>query len=478
MKLAILGGGGFRTPLVYQAVATGAGGLVDGFEVTEIALYDVDAQRLAAIEAVIRAYVDGHLTPASGAASPPRLSVTTDLVEAVSGADVVFSAIRVGGATGRILDERVALETGLLGQETIGAGGLAYALRTIPVMRRIAHVIAEHAPGAWVINFTNPAGIVTEAMQAVLGSRAVGICDTPIGLVARVARLLGVPGADVSTRVSCDYAGINHLGWLRGVRVDGTERLPEILASDAALQQIEEARLVGADWVRAEAAIPNEYLYYYLDARAAAERAGSAEQTRGEFLHAQQGRFYAEALGARDAYALWREVLREREATYMAEARADGEDREEADITAGGYHEVALRLMAALVSGREDRMILNVANRTGGAGGIAGLPVLAALPADMTIEVPCRMDAAGIHPEPVSPLPLEHLGLVARQRGAERHILAAALTGSREEAWLGFSTHPLISSPALGKVLLERYEAAHPQIAALFAEGAAPSARL
>ena len=174
MKLTILGGGGFRVPLVYEAVATA----VTGLTVDEVALYDVDPARLHTITSVIEGLGE-QLTSSGRAVSLPRLNATSDLREALAGADFVFSAVRVGGAEARTVDERVALSLGLLGQETIGPGGLAYALRTLPVVLDIAHVIAEVAPRAWVINFTNPAGIVTEAMRTVLGDRVVGICDTP-----------------------------------------------------------------------------------------------------------------------------------------------------------------------------------------------------------------------------------------------------------------------------------------------------------
>ncbi|MGO1927401.1 MAG: 6-phospho-beta-glucosidase, partial [Brachybacterium tyrofermentans] len=253
MKLTILGGGGFRVPLVYEAMATGATGL----QVDEISLQDVDAARLRTITEVIDG-VRAQLEADGRAVHPPRVSATTDLREAVTGADFVFSAVRVGGAEARTVDERVALGLGLLGQETIGPGGLAYALRTIPVALEIARTVAELAPDAWVINFTNPAGIVTEAMRSLLGDRVVGICDTPIGLVRRVGRLLDVDLVAGERGAEVDYVGLNHLGWLRGVRVDGVDRLPGLLADDDALEEIEEARLIGKDWVRADGALPNE----------------------------------------------------------------------------------------------------------------------------------------------------------------------------------------------------------------------------
>ncbi|MGP5304752.1 family 4 glycosyl hydrolase [Brachybacterium alimentarium] len=488
MKLTILGGGGFRVPLVYEAVATGATGL----QVDEIALQDVDPDRLRTIADVIEGLraqleADGRISHA------PRLVATTDLRDAVTAADFVFSAVRVGGAEARTVDERVALGLGLLGQETIGPGGLAYALRTLPVALDIARTVAEVAPAAWVINFTNPAGIVTEAMRGVLGDRVVGICDTPIGLVRRVGRLLDVDLVAGERGAEVDYVGMNHLGWLRSVTVDGTDRLPDLLADDAALEEIEEARLIGKDWVRADGALPNEYLYYYLHTASAIDRITGSATTRGEFLAKQQGDFYlaagsADAAGnaptstgtgaARSADAccaspldLWRETLHEREATYMAESR--DEERREEDVAGGGYQEVALRLMTALATGRRERMILDVGNiGTDRQEAPASERIVPELPADAVLEVLCEVDGDGVHPLPIGPVELGRLGMMSSLRAAERKILHAARAGSRDAAWQGFSMHPLVSSPELGAKLLEGYIAGHPQIAELLDEGA------
>src|SRR5690606_24687273 len=223
--------------------------------IDELALYDVSESRLATIRAILDRMAQTR-------AHAPRIVATTDLTTALVGADFIFSAVRIGGTAGRILDERTALDLGVLGPETAGPGGLAYALRTVPFMTRLAEQIRLHAPEAWVINFTNPAGIVTEAMRRVLGDRVVGICDTPIGLMRRAdSALTGRPAEPAAGRF--DYVGLNHLGWLRSVTVDGVDRLPELLADDARLDGIEEARLMGPDWVRALGALPNEYLYYY-----------------------------------------------------------------------------------------------------------------------------------------------------------------------------------------------------------------------
>src|SRR5690606_19340890 len=265
--------------------------------VDEIALHDVDPERLATISAVIEEQ-GARLAAEGRAVALPRLIATTDLREAVTGADFVFSAVRVGGAEARTVDERVALGLGLLGQATMRPGGLAYALRTLPVALERARTTAELAPTAWTINFPNPAGIVAEAMRSVLGDRVVGICDTPIGLVRRVGRLLGADLVAGERGAEVDYVGLNHLGWLRSVRLEGTERLPGLLADDAALEEIEEARLIGKDWVRADGALPNEYLFYYLHTADAITRITGSATTRGEFLAKQQGDFYLGAAAA------------------------------------------------------------------------------------------------------------------------------------------------------------------------------------
>ncbi|GAA3703354.1 6-phospho-beta-glucosidase [Nonomuraea antimicrobica] len=443
MRLAVLGGGGFRVPLVYGAL------LRDTAKprVEEVVLYDVSPERLEAVSHVLRGLAAGH-------DDPPRVHVTTDLDAALRDASFVFSAIRVGGLAGRTADERVALELGLVGQETTGPGGVAYGLRTVPVAVRVAERVAALAPRAWVINFTNPAGMVTEAMRRVLGDRVIGICDTPIGLVRRAARALGLDPA----RVSPGYVGLNHLGWLCGLTYEGRDVLPRLLADDAALRRVEEARLLGADWVRSLGALPNEYLYYYYFAREAV--AAGAGRTRGESLLEQQDRFYA-AVRARpgDALAEWRRARQERDASYMAEARdsADAGERDAADLEAGGYEGVALALMAAIARGEPATMILNVRNG-------AAVP---GLPDDAVVEIPCAVDGSGVRPLATSPLPGRFLGLMQQVKAMEQTTIEAALTGSSGLAAAAFALHPLVDSVTTAHRLLDGYRARIPELAAV-----------
>ncbi|GAA2734685.1 6-phospho-beta-glucosidase [Pedococcus aerophilus] len=444
MRLAILGGGGFRTPLVYGALLTDH----HDQRVDEVRLHDVDESRLEAIGRVLTQMGADH-------DAPPSVLTTTDLDEALEGADFVFSAIRVGGLEGRTADERVALDLGLLGQETTGPGGLSFGLRTLPVARHVAERVRAVAPDAWVINFTNPAGMITEAMQQVLGDRVVGICDSPIGLGRRAAATLGLD--PLTTTV--DYVGLNHLGWLRGVHSAGEDVLPRLLADDALLGSMEEGQLFGLDWIRTLGAIPNEYLYYYYFTRDAVASIRGAEQTRGEYLLDQQRSFYAAmAASPPDALGEWDRVRMERNATYMKEARDEGEERDEHDVQGGGYEGVALAIMAAISRGEPASLILNVRNR----GAVRGVPE------DAVVEVPCTVDADGPKPLPVSALTPHQLGLVLQVKGVERLTISASATGDEREAVEAFALHPLVDSVTVARELVRGYRARIPAVDAVF----------
>jgi 6-phospho-beta-glucosidase len=428
----ILGGGGFRVPLICRELAA------SGLAVSEVVLYDVVPERLGVISAVLAA--DGL-----------PLRTTTDLDEALTGADVIFAALRVGGLAGRVADERSALDAGVIGQETVGAGGLSYAARAVPVVDAIARRVAELAPGAWVISMTNPAGIVTEVMAATLGPRVVGVCDSPTGLVRRTCAAAGVdPGtrlAQVPDGVEVDYLGLNHLGWLRGLRVDGTDRLPGLLADPDALKRTEEGRLFGADLLQALGAIPNEYLYWYYARSEALRDVRGAGRTRAEHVRAEQQRFFAAAAADPGrAAALWAEANDERNRSYFAELRSG--ERDAADVEAGGYEAIAIGLASALMgralSGSAPaRLILNVRN-----GG-----TVPALAPDAVIETVCRVDSDGAVPLPAAPPSDHELGLMSTVKSCERAIASAALTGSAADALRAFALHPLVGSLEAARTL-------------------------
>jgi 6-phospho-beta-glucosidase len=444
VKLVILGGGGFRVPLVHASLMNDPDRLVD-----ELVLQDVDVQRLRAIGAVID-------QQAQGAAWAPKVRMVTNLADALPGADMVFSAIRVGGLGGRSVDERVPLRHGLIGQETVGPGGICYGLRTVPVAVEIANQVARYAPDAWVINFTNPAGLVTEAMSAVLGDRVIGICDSPVGLCRRVAAALGVP----ENAASFDYVGLNHLGWLRAVTVNGRDRLPALFDDEEALTSFEEGKLFGAEWLRTLRAVPNEYLHYYYFARETLAQMQTQDTTRGEFLRGQQRVFYERIdQDPSEALRLWRETRSERENTYAREARAIAGmgERAACDMDGGGYEQVALRLMNSIAGNRSDTLILNVRNR----GVVAGLPD------DAVVEVPSFVDANGPRPLGTTPLDSHSLGLMLQVKATEQATIRAATKRSRSDALFAIATHPLVNSVAAAAQTLTDYIAAFPELAKL-----------
>jgi 6-phospho-beta-glucosidase len=438
MKLTILGGGGFRVPLIYQAL------LNDGQEprIDDVTLYDVDLGRLHAIESVLEQQASAMTNDSPPA---PTVQIATSLVDAIAGTDFIFSAIRVGGLTGRSRDEHIALDAGALGQETTGPGGLAYGWRTVPVAHQIAQTILTVAPQAQVINFTNPAGMITEAMRAVLGDRVVGICDSPIGLARRAARALRID----SNLISPDYAGLNHLGWLRRLLYQGEDVLPQLLSDEVALTEVEEARLLGPDWVRSLGCLPNEYLYYFYYTRDAIASICASDQTRGDFLLEQQHDFYkAVADEPNQALHYWNKTRQQREETYLAEVRDSQDSRQEADIAGGGYERVALDYMTAVMRGETTTMILNVANGS----------ALPDLPEDAVVEISCHVDHNGARPLVIDPLEGHQLGLVQQVKTVERLTIQASLEQNSDLMIKAFGLHPLVDSVSVARDLVSGYQ--------------------
>src|SRR5690625_3336561 len=271
MRLSLIGGGGSRTPVVYRGLVDRAKRLG---QVT-LVLHDVDPQALARVERII-AGIDEEL----GGGLP--VITTTDLESAVDGADFVLTAIRAGGFAGRTIDEAVPLAHGVLGQETVGPGGFALAVRNIPALQEIAHTVRRRAPGAWVINMSNPAGMATQALAPLLDGRVVGVCDSPRALTRGIAAAAGVD----AERLHIEYAGLNHLGWVNAAWYSGRDLLPAMLDSDH-LERIEEARLLGLDAVRAQRALPNEYVYFYEHTDTAIRNVVDRSDHRGAFLQRQ-----------------------------------------------------------------------------------------------------------------------------------------------------------------------------------------------
>jgi len=446
MRVTIIGAGGFRTPLTYRALLAAR----ERLGMSEVVLLDSDPARVATIEAVL-AGIDSEM----GVSLPRRVAV--DLDEAVRGAGFVLCAIRVGGLEGRIVDESVPLAHGVLGQETVGPGGIAFALRTLGPMRGIAEAIARHAPDAWLVNFTNPAGMITEALMPVLGERVVGICDSPDHLVREVAAAIGSPPAELAV----DYAGLNHLGWVVAARRAGRDLLPGLLADDARVARLPAAGLFGVARLRELGAVPNEYLVYFEHPDRAVAGFKREGATRGQALAAAQDAFYAAGPEpGRDAARTWRRAVHARNRSYMREARTSETEEpleDEDEQPAGGYEAAALAVMEALAGAEQQVLILNVRNR----GAVRFLD------RDAVVEVPAVVGPAGVRPLAAGELPPAARDLVLRVKEVERLTIRAAVEGSRALALEAIAHHPLVPSAAVAERILGDYLARDPALAAL-----------
>jgi len=293
----------------------------------------------------------------------------------------------------------------------------------------------------------------------------VGICDSPVGMFKRVARALDV---DID-RAVFDYAGLNHLGWLRRVLVNGQDLLPRLLKDPTALLDTEEGRLFGPEWLATLGTVPNEYLWYWYftsDALSAVERAG---RTRGEVLLEQQREFWADEASddpATSPFLRWERTRLERESSYMADSReatGAGERAQEDLDDGGGYDRVALQLMRAVSRDERTTLVLNVPNRH----------TLAGLDTDAVVEVPCVVDANGWRPYATAPLDPHAFALVATMKAVERSTIDAAISGSYATATRAVALHPLVSSVSAARGILDAQLAALPDLRAVL--GSPPS---
>jgi 6-phospho-beta-glucosidase len=405
MKIAVVGAGSTYTPELVSGLSRERARI----DVRQLVLHDVDAERLEVVGGLAQ-----RMLARQGYEG--RLEMTGELERALDGADFVLVQIRVGGQEARLRDETVPLACGCIGQETTGAGGLAKAFRTVPVMLSIAEAVRERAgSGAWIVDFTNPVGIVTRALLDA-GHRAVGLCNVAIGFQRSFARLLGVE----PERIVVDQVGLNHLTWVRAVRVDENDVLPQLLADhgDELAEEIELPRRLLDEL----GAIPSYYLrYFYAHDRVLAEQLGETPR-------------------AARVMEIERELLELYRDPQVAEKPALLEQR-------GGafYSEAAVGLVRSLASG--DGAVHEVDFRNEG--------TLTGLAADDVVEVPARVGRDEIVPLPQAPLAPELLGLVQHVAAYERLAAQASASGDLDLARKALLAHPLIGQHELVEGLLE-----------------------
>jgi 6-phospho-beta-glucosidase len=411
VKLAVIGGGSTYTPELVDGVAR----LAADVKVSELALVDPDEGRLSVVgpvsDRIMRAY-----------GQPGRVTWTTSLDDGLDGAGAVLLQLRVGGQAARQQDETWPLECGCVGQETTGAGGLAKALRTVPVVLEIAERIRRRASAAaWIIDFTNPVGIVTRALLDA-GHRAIGLCNVAIGFQREFAAMLGVE----PQRVHLDHVGLNHLTWERAAFVAGTDVLPGLIAAHG--EQVADLTGMPLAVTRDLCAVPSYYLrYFYLhDAVVAAERGRPTRAAEVARLEAELLELYADpALDHKP------ELLARRGGAF--------------------YSEAAVALLASLVTDAGDTQVVNVRN--------AGtLPFLAD---DAVIEVPAVVGAGGAAPVSVAPVAPLMSGLIAHVSAYEELAVDAALRGGRDRVAAALLAHPLVGQYDVAGQLADRLIAAN-----------------
>lgn len=409
MKLAVVGGGSTYTPELIDGFAR----LRDTLPVSELVLIDPAAERLELIGALARRIFarQGH---------PGLITTTSDLDAGVAGADAVLLQLRIGGQAARLQDETWPLECGCVGQETTGAGGLAKALRTVPVVLDIAERVRRASPDAWIIDFTNPVGIVTRALLRA-GHKAVGLCNVAIGFQRKFAALLDVAPAEVHL----DHVGLNHLTWELGVRVGGPggrDVLPELLAGhgDAVAADLRLPRAV----LDRLGVVPSYYLRYFYAHDAVVRELGEKPSRAAEV-----------AAMERELLALYADPALDEKPALLAKR--------------GGafYSEAAVDLAAALLAGGGPAVqVVNTYN-----GG-----TLPFLPDDAVIEVQARVDGSGAAPLAVPAFDPLFAGLVSHVSAYEDLALDAALRGGRERVFKALLAHPLVGQFDLAEGLTDR----------------------
>ncbi len=403
MKLAVVGGGSTYSPELADGLARRSKDL--GLE--EIALTDIDAERLR----VVGGFVGRMLRKLS---PEVRVTLESSTEAAIDGADFVVTQIRVGGQEARKKDEQLGARFGVIGQETTGVGGFSKAMRTIPELLKIARIIEERAPGAVLINFTNPVSIVTQALLNHSSVNSIGLCNIPIGLKMDVAKILGVDPA----RVKLDSVGLNHLSFVRRALLDGKDVLPGLLEDAGAMREGKPANIpeldYPAEFITALGMIPSDYLRYFFLQRETVDDQSKKEKTRAE-----------------EVMAIEQDLL-----SHYADEK--NEEKPASLSKRGGafYSHAAIEVIEAIAKNTGDELVVDVINGT----------TVPELPPDAAIEVPCIVDARGARAIAQPPLEPSIRGVIQHVKAYEELTVRSSVNQSRRDAILALAAHPLVPS--------------------------------
>lgn len=419
-KITIIGGASAYTPDIILGLIDHARELAG----SEIVLMDIDEEHLEVIAALSRRLVE-H------AGADLLITHTTDRRRAVDQADFLLPQYRAGGLQGRLLDETIPLKYGVVGQETMGPGGLSFAMRAIPVALELARDVRSLAPRAWWLNYANPTSMVTQALAWTTDLKVIGLCDAPVGMVYEIAKLFRFP----LDHVTFDYKGINHAGWITAIYRDGVDVLPW-------LRRL--TRLVPAGLIPDQRAshvlrlfqrygrVPNYYLAYHYF------RQGMYEHARRDY---ERGHTRSQAIMAElpDLFAHYSEVARQTE-PKLTQHRGHA-----------SHADLAVEVIVAMVTGRRQRVIVNV----------PGQGALQDFEPDRVVEIPAWVDDKGYERIPMGRLPEFGAELIRRIKHSEDLISRASISGDRELTLEAFASHPLIPSRQVAEKILDEVLTAH-----------------
>jgi 6-phospho-beta-glucosidase len=453
MKLAVLGGGGVRSPFLAKSIVANCSKI----GLTEVIFMDNNAKKLA-IYGKIAQLVAKKMDPTL------KFSTTTDAVEAVTDADFVITTLRVGEDKARTYDERVALDLGVLGQETTGAGGFAMAMRSIPVLLDYCKLIDQHAKkNVQIFNFTNPSGLVTQALRSQGYNNVYGVCDAPSGFKIQLLELLKVEDNELSMQCF----GLNHLSWFRKFILNGKDITKDLMSNERLYSETEMhifdpelVRLSGGDMML------NEYLYFFYYRERAVESILKSKQTRGESIQDINRKMTADLenldieADLEKAFDIFTTYYLERENSYMAAESGEGRACPKSVPTLqeyieapdeGGYAGVALRFIDAVNTGKNIEMVLSVPNN----GAIEGLED------EDVVEISCKIDKNGAYPVKIGKVPDFQMNLIKTVKFYEKMAAKAIIEKNRDAAVIALTAHPLVNSYNLATKLVDKYLEVH-----------------
>lgn len=459
-KLALIGGGSVRTYYFIESLLK----FYRSMDIGEVAVMDIDPEKLAYFGGIARYLVAREREEL-------QITLTTDAKTALSDADWVVTTVRVGGDETRTQDERIALRHGVIGQETTGAGGFSYAIRTIPVMLEYMRLIRTYAkPDAPVFNFTNPSGLVTQALYDAGYTGIIGICDNATGIKIDTANALAVNASDLLVKVY----GLNHLSWANRIEVGGVDILPKLFENDAFVQNFHQFLYFDRDLVRRLRCIPNGYLYYYYHRERALKNLSKAKETRGEFI-LRNNTDMMNALRAHSietepevCLAIYRAYMRRREGSYMSielggqtlhperiDPRMLGIDsllgHKPVTEIYEGYAGVVFNYIDSRKNDRNIDLAVSVPNR----GAVQGMAD------DDVLEITCLIGRDGAKPMRFAPEEIDgtNLALMKTIKRYEKLTVEAVRTHSKAAAREALMQHPLVGDYALAKSLVDAYAA-------------------